>query len=60
MQYERRIGRLVSVVALWLSGYGGYSQTPMQGSFPAVAGFSLFFFLPEQLSSNETSISFLK
>ena len=49
------LGGLVTVVALWLSGYGGYSQTP----WVRVPQLSFFLFSPFSLSgldSNETSI----
>ena len=53
------LGVLVAVVASWLSGYGGYSQT----SWVQVPQLAVFLFSPFTLSglgSNETSISILQ
>ena len=50
--------RLVAVVASWLSGYGGYSQTP----WVRAPQLPFFFFSPfslSRLSSNETSITLI-
>ena len=50
------LGGLVAVVALWLSGYGGYSQTPWV-RVPQLP-FLLSSFSSSKLGSNETSIKF--
>ena len=52
------VGWLVAVLALWLSGYGGYSQTP----WFRVMQLPVFLFSPfspSRLISNETSIIYL-
>ena len=49
------VGGLVAVVALWLSGYGGYSHIP----WIRVTQLLVFLFSPfspSRLGSNETSI----
>ena len=49
---------LVAVVALWLSGYGGYSQSPWV-QVPQLLVFLFSPFSPSGLGSNETSIFML-
>ena len=52
------LGGLVAVVTSWLSGYGGYSQTPwVQVLQLPVFLFSSF--SPSRLGSNETSIKYI-
>ena len=46
---------LVAVVVSWLSGYGGYSQTPWV-RVPQLLVFLFSLFSPSSLISNETSI----
>ena len=54
------LGGLVAVVALWLSGYGSYSQTPWVKPFESHScRYSLFSFLLSRLVSSETSESII-